>query len=183
MTQRKVVPKEIKNEILAKVKSGEKVADLARQYGISDKSIYTWLHQDTGDQVVSIIQYNRLKRENEELKKLIGELSLKLSLGKKIELAKHGQMKSVRAQALGINRKNIYRASRLEAKDMSVKEAIITAHKKHPSYGHRRLAWYLKMNPKRIRRVIKKYGLRPPRRKGKPPFSTRSVRHRKYPNL
>ena len=83
MTQRKVVPKEIKNEILAKVKSGEKVADLARQYGISDKSISTWLHQDTGDQVVALIQYNRLKRENEALKKLMAELSLKLSLGKK----------------------------------------------------------------------------------------------------
>ena len=83
MTQRKVVPKEIKNEILAKVKGGEKVADLARQYGISDKSVYTWLHQDPGDQVISIIQYNRLKREHEELKKLIGELSLKLSLGGK----------------------------------------------------------------------------------------------------
>ena len=83
MTQRKVVPKEIKNEILAKVKGGEKVTDLARQYWISDKSIYTWLHQDTGDQVISIIQYNRLKREDEELKKLIGELSLKLSLGEK----------------------------------------------------------------------------------------------------
>ena len=73
MTQRKAVPKEIKNEILAKVKGGEKVADLARQYGIRDKSIYTWLHQDTGNQVVSLIQYNRLTRENEELKKLIGE--------------------------------------------------------------------------------------------------------------
>ena len=83
MTQRKVILKEIKNEILAKVKGGEKVADLARQYRISDKSIYTWLHQETGDQVVSIAQYNRLRRENEELKKLIGELSLKLSLGEK----------------------------------------------------------------------------------------------------
>ena len=84
MTQRKVVPKEIKNEILAKVKSGEKVADLARQYGISDKSIYTWLHQDTGDQVVSIIQYNRLKRENEELKKTDWRIKLKIELrGKK----------------------------------------------------------------------------------------------------
>jgi hypothetical protein len=86
MTQRKVVPKEIKNEILAKVKGGEKVAELARQYGISDKSVYTWLHQETGDPVISIIQYNRLKRENEELKKLIGELSLKLSLGGKNRL-------------------------------------------------------------------------------------------------
>lgn len=83
MGQRKIIPKEIKTEILSKVKSGEKVTDLAKQYAVSDKSIYTWLHQETGDTVVSIIQYNRLKRENEELKKLIGELSLKLSLGEK----------------------------------------------------------------------------------------------------
>jgi len=83
MTQRKTLPKEIKTEILAKVKGGEKVVDLANQFGVSDKSIYTWLRQETGDQVVSIIQYNRLKRENEELKKLIGELSLRLSVGEK----------------------------------------------------------------------------------------------------
>jgi len=83
MTQRKFIPKEIKVEILSKVKQGEKVMDLARQYGVSDKSIYTWLHKETGDQIVSIVQYNRLRRENEELKKLIGELSLKLSLGEK----------------------------------------------------------------------------------------------------
>lgn len=83
MSQRKFIPKEIKTEIISKVKSGEKVVDLARQYGVSDKSVYTWLHLETGDQVISIVQYNRLKRENEELKKLIGELSLKLSLGEK----------------------------------------------------------------------------------------------------
>ena len=83
MNPRKIIPKEIRDEILFKVKQGEKVMDLAHQYGVSDKSIYTWLHKETGDQVVSIVQYNRLKRENEELKKLIGELSLKLSLGEK----------------------------------------------------------------------------------------------------
>ena len=83
MTQRKIIPKEIKTEILAKVKGGEKVVDLANQFGVSDKSIYTWLHHESGDQVVSIVQYNRLKRENEELKKLIGELSLRLSFGEK----------------------------------------------------------------------------------------------------
>jgi transposase-like protein len=79
----KVIPKEIKNEIISKVKLGEKVTDLSRQYGISDNTIYGWLHRETGDQVVSIAQYNRLKRENEELKRLIGEISLKLSLGEK----------------------------------------------------------------------------------------------------
>lgn len=79
----KIIPKEIKEEILAKVKSGEKVLELARQYGVSDKTIYTWLHKATGDHVVSLVKHNRLKRENEELKKLLGEIMLKLSLGEK----------------------------------------------------------------------------------------------------
>lgn len=79
----KIVTKEIKEEILEKVKRGEKVMELAKQYGISDKTIYYWLRQNTGEQVVSIVQYNRLKRENEELKRLLGEISLKLSLGEK----------------------------------------------------------------------------------------------------
>lgn len=81
--QRKVIAPEIKAEVLAKAKSGERVAILADQYGISIKTIYTWLRLDSQDPVVSVLQYNKLKRENEELKKLVGELSLTLSLGKK----------------------------------------------------------------------------------------------------
>ncbi len=81
--QRRIIPKEIKDEVLAKAKAGEKVSALANQYGISIKTIYTWLRAGTGEAVVSIVQYNRLKRENEELKKLVGEISLALSLGKK----------------------------------------------------------------------------------------------------
>lgn len=83
MSERKIIPKEIKEEILTKIKSGGKVMELAKQYGVSDKSIYVWLRQSTGEQVVSIVQHNRLKRENEELKKLLGEVTLKLSLGEK----------------------------------------------------------------------------------------------------
>ena len=81
--QRRIIPKEIKNEVLAKAKSGERVSQLASQYGISDKTIYTWLRMDTGEAVVSVVKYNRLKRENEELKRLVGELTLNMSLGKK----------------------------------------------------------------------------------------------------
>lgn len=81
--QRKVIPSEIKTEILAKVKSGGRVMDLAKQYGVSDKSIYTWLHKDTSEEVISVVKYNKLKRENEELKRLVGELTLGMSLGKK----------------------------------------------------------------------------------------------------
>ena len=38
---------------------------------------------DTGEEVVSLIKYNKVIRENQELKRLIGELTLDLSLGKK----------------------------------------------------------------------------------------------------
>lgn len=77
------IPKEIKEEIITKVQAGERVAELAQQYGISTKTIYGWLRQDTGEGVVSVLQYNKLKRENEELKRLIGELTLNLHLQKK----------------------------------------------------------------------------------------------------
>ena len=80
---RRQIPKEIKDEILSKVRAGERVAQLAEQYGVSDKTIYSWLRQDSGDEMVSILKYNKLKRENEELKRLIGELTLNMHLQKK----------------------------------------------------------------------------------------------------
>jgi putative transposase len=89
----------------------------------------------------------------------------------------------VRAVALGINRKNIYRQSRLETRDLLVKEEIAKTHKKHPAYGHRRLSWHLKINAKRVRRIMRKYGIKVPRRKIRNNFCTISVKHRRYPNL
>ena len=77
------IAKEIKEEIINKVHTGERVADLAEQYAVSIKTIYGWLRQDTGEDVVSVLQYNKLKRENEELKRLIGELTLNMHLQKK----------------------------------------------------------------------------------------------------
>ena len=77
------IANEIKQEILAKVKAGERVATLAEQYGVSSKTIYGWLRQDSGEDVVSILKYNKLKKENQELKRLIGELTLQMSWGKK----------------------------------------------------------------------------------------------------
>jgi transposase-like protein len=79
----KKIAKEIKDEVLAKARAGEKVKSLADQYGISDRTIYGWLRQSTGEDVVSVLKYNKLKRENEELKRLIGELTLGMSLREK----------------------------------------------------------------------------------------------------
>lgn len=77
------IAKAIKEEIISKVQAGARVVDLAEQYAVSTKTIYAWLRQDTGEGVVSVLDYNKLKRENEELKRLIGELTLNMHLQKK----------------------------------------------------------------------------------------------------
>ncbi len=77
------IPRETREEVLAKARAGEKVAALASQYGISSKTIYGWLRMDSNDDVISLLKYNKLKRENEELKWLIGELTLDLKREKK----------------------------------------------------------------------------------------------------
>ena len=80
---RKTIPKEIHEEVVAKAQAGEKVVQLAQTYGISIKTIYGWLSKNSGEEYVSILKYNKLKRENEELKRLVGEVTLTMSLGKK----------------------------------------------------------------------------------------------------
>lgn len=77
------VSKTIKEEIIRKVQAGARVAELGEEYGVSTKTIYAWLRQDSGEGVVSVLDYNKLKRENEELKRLIGELTLDMHLQKK----------------------------------------------------------------------------------------------------
>lgn len=79
----KIFPREVREEVVAKARAGEKVVQLGQTYGISTKTIYGWLNKNSGEESVSILKYNKVKRENEELKRLIGELTLDLSLGKK----------------------------------------------------------------------------------------------------
>lgn len=82
----KPVKKEIREEILAKVQEGKfSVKALATQYGISDKTIYTWLRQKVAPDI-SLVEVNRLKRENDELKRIIGIVTLQLEREKKGKL-------------------------------------------------------------------------------------------------
>ena len=76
------VAQEVKAEILLKVKSGQKVAELAHQYGVSDKSIYNWLKGKL-EQEVSYREYKRVLKENEQLKNILGVLTLELEKSKK----------------------------------------------------------------------------------------------------
>ena len=78
----KAIPKTTKEEILARVKNGEKVVEIASKYGISPKTIYGWLRNQVVPNI-SLMELNRLKRENEELKRIIGMITLELERGKK----------------------------------------------------------------------------------------------------
>ncbi len=83
--------------------------------------------------------------------------------GKKIEIIKNSPNKQFAGNVTGINSKNIYKTSKQEIKDLIIKNEITETHKIHPAYGHLRLAIELKHNKKRIIRIMKKYGIRPPR--------------------
>lgn len=86
----KRVPNEIKDEVLLKIKEGQKAPALASQYGISPKTIYTWLAKLVTPEI-TLIEHNRLKRENEELKRIIGMMALDIEQEKKRKIYSGGK--------------------------------------------------------------------------------------------
>ena len=76
------IAQEVKEEILVKVKAGESVPKLSREYGISDKTIYGWL-KGKAENSSSLLQISKLRKENDQLKQIIGILTLELEKGKK----------------------------------------------------------------------------------------------------
>lgn len=71
------------------------------------------------------------------------------------------------AKQLGISRSAMYYEARRPAKDQALREQIIQVMKEHPAYGHRRIAWELPVNKKRIARVMHLFGLRPALMRGR----------------
>jgi transposase-like protein len=77
------VPKDVREYILKKIKEGGKsVGDVAKEHGIGKTAIYNWLrHQTVGSN--SDPQILKLQKENQLLKTLVAELSLKIREGEK----------------------------------------------------------------------------------------------------
>jgi len=112
----KPIAKEIKEEILLKIKQGTKVPVLADQYGISAKTIYTWLAR-TVCPPVSWAKYQQLRRENEERKRIIGMMALDLEKEKKEGYLRVAKNKQLLADLLGLSRKQIYYPRKKEMQD------------------------------------------------------------------
>ncbi len=73
------------------------------------------------------------------------------------------------AKKLGISRSSLYYKSKMKVRDEAIKRKILFTLSEHPSYGHRRLAIHLGRNKKCILRVMKKFDIKPYRRRVRRP--------------
>jgi len=73
-----IYTKELKDEIVSRIKeTGRPVNQIANEYGISPKTVYGWVKNGFSKET-NILEMSKLRRENDELKKLIGELTFNL---------------------------------------------------------------------------------------------------------
>lgn len=72
-----------KSEIIKRITDkGERVPDLAKEYGVAPKTIYNLL-KSKANQHQAVLELAKLKRENEALVSIIGSLVAESRLGKK----------------------------------------------------------------------------------------------------
>lgn len=74
---------EVRKEVLEKVRGGKKVAAVAREHGINEMTIRSWLERDTESGAGQTLEMSRLRRENEALLRLVGQLTYESELQKK----------------------------------------------------------------------------------------------------
>lgn len=75
--------KETKQQIIKRIKEeGISVAQAAEDHGVSTKTIYNMLTKGV-TKPVTWSAYNKLRKENEDLKMFIGQLTVELSKAKK----------------------------------------------------------------------------------------------------
>lgn len=74
---------DVREQIINRIKNeGVTVAQAAKDHGISEASIYGWIGAKT-DGGPSVMEIAKLRRENDELLKLVGMLTLKLNESQK----------------------------------------------------------------------------------------------------
>jgi transposase-like protein len=74
---------EFKAKVLADIKGGTSVADASTLHGVNTKTIYAWLRGQVDNTGTSALEIAKLRRENAELKEIIGWLTLEKKRGEK----------------------------------------------------------------------------------------------------
>lgn len=80
---------------------------------------------------------------------------------------KQRENKTQLAKKIGVSRSSLYYKAKREEHDEEMRKQILIVLGIHPSYGHKRIALEFSLNNKRIRRVMKKYGIKPYRRRAR----------------
>jgi transposase-like protein len=76
---------EQKQEIITRIKEkGERVAELAKEYGIHPKIIYGYVSRSSQHSCV-VLELAKLKREKAALLQIVGQFIIDQQLGKKIQ--------------------------------------------------------------------------------------------------
>jgi len=88
----------------------------------------------------------------------------------------------MRAEALGVSLSTVYYKRTLPERDHALRREIEEVLREHPGYGHKRIALALKRNKKAILRVMKLFGVKPYRRRGRK-WRKPKVKSGYYPNL
>ena len=74
---------EVRAEIVEKIRGGSRVSEVAREYGMKESTIRTWIERDTLSPKGETLEISRLNRENEALLRMVGQLSFEADLAKK----------------------------------------------------------------------------------------------------
>jgi transposase len=85
MAKGKPTDPKLRAEIVSKIRDeGLSVSAASAQYNVSAKSIYTWLREGVVDGNRNLIlELNRLRKENEQLYKLLGRATAEMQRSKK----------------------------------------------------------------------------------------------------
>ena len=90
--------------------------------------------------------------------------------------------KILRARELGVSRQSLYYKQKKPEEDWKLKCRLEEVLREHPSYGSRRLSLYLKLNRKRIKRVMNIFSIKAYRRRGRKWKRTKNIKVI-YPNI
>jgi transposase-like protein len=66
----------LKDQILKEMKEGAKVSELSSRHGVSPNAIYGWTKAEADNSGTSPLEVARLRRENHDLRLIVGALTL-----------------------------------------------------------------------------------------------------------
>ncbi len=158
------------SDILKRVKDGERVTEVAAEFGISTKTIYNRLSSKTNTDS-SALEMSRLRRENKALKELVGKITLDLSKKKRDLVEKYlckTLNKTFLTELVQISRSSIYYDHKLPARDLEFFSTVVTVMKQDPAYGTERIALNLSVSKQKVHRIKQKFNLYPIKSKRKP---------------